>query len=338
MTSLTTSISPRRLDVIVPTFNRPDLLARTLASLQRARVPSGVDVRFIIVDNNSNAPEAVRNAALVAELDDPRFCLIVETRQGSSHARNAGILASSAEWVGFIDDDEQVDPSWLVVASQHLQSEHVGFISGPCLPDWETPPPSWLPANAGRYIAVIGWIDITPTVKEFNRELDGTAMGGNFVIKRRWIDAVGLYDTGLGRVKGRLLSSEDHELHNRLIAGGARGFYVPELIIRHFIPTRRLTKKYHRQWAFWHGFSMQHLEQRGAPHGLPMLLGMPRYLVGNAVRSLPRLLVCLFTGGCRTPPTFTLELDLIEIAGRLYARMSPAPAPSASPMAPISGA
>lgn len=336
MTVAATIPMPRRIDIIVSTYNRSVLLAHTLASLKRATVPDGLDARFIIVDNNSHAPEAARNTALVEALDDPRFRLIVETRQGLSFARNAGIAASDAEWIGFVDDDEQVDPSWLVVANAHLQPEHIGFISGPYLPDWETPPPAWLPANAGRYIAVIGWIDLTRTVKEFNRELDATAMGGNVVIKRRWFDLVGLYDTGLGRVKGRLLSSEDHDMHNRLIAAGARGFYVPDLIIHHFIPSTRLTKKYHRRWAFWHGFSMQHLEQRGSPHGMPVLFGMPRYLVGNVLRSLPRLLGSVLTGGARSPQAFTLELDLIEVLGRLYAQLSRAPVQVVSRTVPAS--
>ena len=315
----------RRFDLIVPTFNRSDLLARTLESIQRATIPEGVEVGVIVVDNNSSPAEAARNAALVAGLDDARFRLIVERRQGLSHARNAGLAVSHAEWVGFVDDDEQIDASWFVVASRLLAQDHIDFISGPYLPNWQSAPPAWLPAAAGRYIAVIGWIDLTPTVKEFGRELDATAMGGNVAIKRRWFDAIGVYDTGLGRVKGRLLSSEDHDMHDRLVAAGARGFYVPELIIHHFIPSSRLTKKYHRHWAFWHGYSMQHLQQRGRPLDVPMLLGMPRYLVGNVLRSLPRLAGGLLTGGQRSPRGFALELDLIEVIGRLYAQISPAP-------------
>jgi len=42
-----------RLDVIVPTYNRQELLKRTLESLLAAEVPRGLDVRVTVVDNNS---------------------------------------------------------------------------------------------------------------------------------------------------------------------------------------------------------------------------------------------------------------------------------------------
>ena len=42
-----------QLDVIVPTFNRHAMLKRTLNSLLEADLPSGLDVRVTVVDNNS---------------------------------------------------------------------------------------------------------------------------------------------------------------------------------------------------------------------------------------------------------------------------------------------
>lgn len=318
-----------RLDVIVPTFNRPDLLARTLKSLERATRPDGVDIGIIVVDNNSSPPQAARNAELVAGTTSMRCELVNEPQQGSSYARNAGIAASNAEWIGFIDDDEQIDASWFVVVSRELTQPHVGFISGPCLPDWESAPPAWLPAGIGRYIAVIGWVELTDRIKEFNREIDAMAMGGNMAVKHNWLEAVGPYNTGLGRIRGRLLSAEDHDMHERLIAAGARGFYVPDLIIHHFVPTSRMTKRYHRRWAFWHGFSMHHLE-RTRPRDWAMLFGIPRYLYGNLVRSAPRLVSGIFARGGQPAESFALELDAIELLGRLYAKIGPSPAATAS--------
>ena len=42
-----------RLDVIIPTYNRHEMLRRTLNSLLAAEVPHGLDVRVTVVDNNS---------------------------------------------------------------------------------------------------------------------------------------------------------------------------------------------------------------------------------------------------------------------------------------------
>ena len=51
----TGTISDRTLslDVVIPTYNRRAMLARTLDSLLAAAEPQSLDVRVIVVDNNS---------------------------------------------------------------------------------------------------------------------------------------------------------------------------------------------------------------------------------------------------------------------------------------------
>jgi len=41
------------LDIVIPIHNRAELLSRLLDSIRSARVPDGVAVRTIVVDNNS---------------------------------------------------------------------------------------------------------------------------------------------------------------------------------------------------------------------------------------------------------------------------------------------
>jgi len=40
------------LDIVVPTYNRSDLLRRTIQSVQRAEKPRDLLVKLIVVDNN----------------------------------------------------------------------------------------------------------------------------------------------------------------------------------------------------------------------------------------------------------------------------------------------
>jgi len=42
-----------KLDVVVPTYNRSQLLRRTITSLLQASIPTGMAVTILIVDNNS---------------------------------------------------------------------------------------------------------------------------------------------------------------------------------------------------------------------------------------------------------------------------------------------
>lgn len=310
----------RRLDVIIPVFNSSNTLALTLRSLAVAERPRGMDVRLIVVDNNSRADEAARTADLVSAVAASKCRLIHERRQGSSFARNRGIVESDAEWIGFVDADEQVEPNWYHAVAQHLADERVDFLGGPYLPDWGAPPPRWLPALAGRYIAAVGWVEVSPSVVQFSRDTDAIAMSGNFVVRRRVIDRVGMFATELGRVGNRLLCGEDRDMHERLLRAGCLGLYVPELAIRHHIPASRLTRAHHRRWAFWHGYSLQRLDSR-RERSVPFLFGVPRHVVGRSFYALPRMGAALVTGRIREPSVFADQLDAIELMGRLYSQL-----------------
>ena len=41
-----------------------------------------------------------------------------------------------------------------------------------------------------------------------------------------------------------------------------RGFYVPEMALRHIIPADRLNKRYFRRWFYWRGISRALLYER----------------------------------------------------------------------------
>src|SRR5688572_31342968 len=114
-----------RLDVIVPTYNRQDLLPLALNSLFAAEVPAGVQVTVTVVDNNSTdgTREVIES---FREKYGEKIQYVFEQQQGRSHALNAGIAATSGDLVGIIDDDEEIDPSWYKRSEEHtseLQSQ-----------------------------------------------------------------------------------------------------------------------------------------------------------------------------------------------------------------------
>ena len=99
-----------RLDVIVPTYNRHQLLKLTLDSLLAAEVPPQLIVAVTVVDNNSG--DSTRETVEVYQSKfDGRLHYVFEKKLGRSHALNAGISSTSGDLVGMIDDDEQVDRS-----------------------------------------------------------------------------------------------------------------------------------------------------------------------------------------------------------------------------------
>jgi glycosyltransferase involved in cell wall biosynthesis len=300
------------LDVVIPTYNRSQLLRKTLRSLLDARVPPGLDVRITVVDNNSKDDTREVILAEQAKANLP-ISYVFEKKQGRSPALNAGVAATTGTHVGFIDDDEEIEASWYEVVQSVFAEHDLDFIGGPYVPRFESEIPAWLPSE---YNSVIGVVDGGTKRVPFDRNYPGILMGGNAVFTRKILEKVGPYSTSLGRSGNRLLSCEDEEMYERLLTAGARGMYVPELIIYHFVPTERLTKRYHRAWCFWQSVSSAVLD-RIRPQPTAYVLGVPRYFYGRALRGMFRL-VSIWN---REPASrFSNELSLWELAGFFYGK------------------
>jgi len=85
------------VSVIIPTHARPELLPRAVLSAREA----GADVEIIVVDDASTDA----TAEVCRTLSDIRY-VRVERNQGVAGARNIGLVASSSEYVCFLDDDD----------------------------------------------------------------------------------------------------------------------------------------------------------------------------------------------------------------------------------------
>ena len=119
-----------QLDVIVPTYNRQDLLKLTLESLFTASIPSGLNVRVTVVDNNSKDDTRLLVQHFQQRFGD-RLRYEFESKQGRSHALNAGITSTTGDLVGMIDDDEEIDSQWYTTVFETFNNSDVDFIGGP---------------------------------------------------------------------------------------------------------------------------------------------------------------------------------------------------------------
>ncbi|MGH9761430.1 MAG: glycosyltransferase family 2 protein, partial [Blastocatellia bacterium] len=136
--------------------------------------------------------------------------------------------------------------------------------------------------------AVLALLDYGSEPIEFGQRY--VPLGVNMAFRRECFEIAGLWDNRLGRKAGTLLGQEVREWSVRARAAGLKGFYAPELVINHCIPTDRVNKKYFRRWYYWHGVSRALLyEQAGldmeAPEAteidfknVPHIAGVPRYL------------------------------------------------------------
>lgn len=130
-----------RIDVCICTFRRP-FVTRTLASVDAARRPAGADLRIIVIDNDDtpSAHGRIQQAAYTLSLEVQYFHV---PGSNISIARNATLDRSDADWIAFVDDDEVVEPDWLVaLMARQVETEadavfgHSLAIYAPDAPDW----------------------------------------------------------------------------------------------------------------------------------------------------------------------------------------------------------
>ena len=314
------SIEKKTLSIIIPTYNRSVQIQRTVKSLAQAELPRNLRVEVIVVDNNSRADHGRRYLELV-ETQRAEFHLRYEfeKKQGRSHACNRGLNAATSEWVGFIDDDEAVDSSWLMRAYFWIANSKADYIGGPCIPEWEAVPPKWLPAHSGQYRGILGWIELSPHVISYD-DFGGELCGGNFIAKSDLLTKAGGFNTNLGRSAGNLLGGEDGDLHRRIKDAGAKGFYDPEFSILHSIPVNRMTFSYHVRWAYWSGVANGiRLENGdGRRESVPHLFGVPRYWFAKAFRGVIVFLIETLSFRIKTKPRGVVGLmDCFYLYGLL---------------------
>jgi glycosyltransferase involved in cell wall biosynthesis len=97
------------VSVIVPTRNRPALLALTLRSVLAQR---DVEFEVIVVDEASTDD----TPSVITSFGDARIRSIRHHRpQGVSAARNHGVAEARADWVAFLDDDDLWAPTKLAL-------------------------------------------------------------------------------------------------------------------------------------------------------------------------------------------------------------------------------
>lgn len=87
--------------VIIPTYNRRNMLERAIDSVFRQSWPCA---ELVVVDDGSVDGTAEMLAGLSAK--EPRLRLLTTAHQGPSAARNAGIAAATEKYIAFLDSDD----------------------------------------------------------------------------------------------------------------------------------------------------------------------------------------------------------------------------------------
>jgi glucosyl-dolichyl phosphate glucuronosyltransferase len=241
------------ISVVVPTFDRVDLLQRTLhALLSQSLTPEAYEV--IVVDNGSTDGTAELVNGIVARHGRVRY--LYEPNSGVSYAKNAGVDAACTDIVAFTDDDGFPAVNWLatVLAAFRDVDPAPHVVGGPSLPLFMGRRPSWYRESHDTN----SWGDAARflTRKE-------CFFGMNVAFRRDLLLRVGGFNTNLGMRGAALGFHEEPDLFERLWRHeeDLHAYYTPDTVVHHLIPDTRLTPGYRLKRAFAAGQN-RHAQER----------------------------------------------------------------------------
>ncbi|HZC06342.1 MAG TPA: glycosyltransferase [Ktedonobacterales bacterium] len=131
--------TPLSVSIVIPAFNSAAHVERLLASLCAQTYPRGRYEIIVVDDGSSDATAALAERAL-AQWEGGAGRVLRKTNGGPASARNAGIRASTADVIAFIDADCVADPDWLEKVVGALESGAAGA-GGPLR---NVAPPGWV--------------------------------------------------------------------------------------------------------------------------------------------------------------------------------------------------
>jgi glucosyl-dolichyl phosphate glucuronosyltransferase len=246
-----------QITVIICTRSRSQRLRRTLDSLLTAHNLKADDWNMLVVDNAST--DDTQRVCREFERRFPlHFRLVAQQKPGKSNALNTAIAAAQGDVLAFTDDDVFCDPGYLGSIRALFDQESVDAAQGRILLECEDGWPAWL--DQGLALS-FGHRDCGSEVSD----LVGTLDGCNTIVRAEVFRRIGGFCPQLG--PGAIGLGEDTEFSLRMRRYGLRQVYAPDIVVRHQLSKRRVTKSALRKRFFQNGRATAYYE--GLPVSLP---------------------------------------------------------------------
>lgn len=194
--------------VVIPVYNRKKIVRRAIESVINQTHPAR---EIFVVDDGSTDGTAEE-----LELDYPETTVLKQANSGVSTARNRGITASRADWISFLDSDDEWLPEKLERQAQWI-ANHPNYLLCHCDEYWIR---NGVRVNPGiRHAKSGGWLYfkclplcvISPSA---------------VVIHRKVFSDVGLFDQ-------KLPACEDYDLWLRITQKYPVGYLDQKLLIKY---------------------------------------------------------------------------------------------------------
>lgn len=224
------------VSILICTYNRRDILWRTLEGMTKLNLPVGIPIELVLVCNACTDGSEALGHEWVAKMPFP-MRVVNEPEPGLSVARNRAVREARYDILAFTDDDVLVDPDWvnglLEVYREH--GERVGVVGGRIELWWEAVQrPDWLPTEVEWLLASL---DSHKDVTELEK---ADLLGANFSCRRAVFDQAGPFRKELGRTGNNFGGFEEAVFIEGAFKHGWRVFYTPRASVKHWVQPKRV--------------------------------------------------------------------------------------------------
>jgi glycosyltransferase involved in cell wall biosynthesis len=299
-----------RVSVVIPTQGRASLSC-ALDSVFRQTEP---DFEVIVVDDH--APPG-RIAETLGGRVDPRLrCVTLSGRGGAAAARNRGISCATADYIAFLDDDDEWLPDKL--ATQMRVIDECGPGVGAVYTARLT-----IDRDSGRTTTTRFPVKFRPGVS------DNVVTTSSVLLRRECLERVGVFDE-------QLAIGSDYDMWIRI--GREYAFhYLDTVLVKYYVHQGNLSHDYRRQRQAF----IQLLEKHSDFFALnPEFLARQHAMLGTMYLRDARVgqaLSAFWRGVCCTPRDWKAYARPVRALARRLGRAFHRPADTVARSAPVRG-
>lgn len=253
-----------KASLIIPTYNRCDLLEKALTSLVKQDFPAS-DFEIIVVDNGST--DETKSVVEKYIKNHPIQCIryIYDDMPGLLTGRHRGAQEAQSDILCFLDDDIEATTNWLSEVYNTFKDSTIHLVGGKCLPIYDVTPPEWekkLWSVTDDY-KMCGYYSLIDQGEKFKDCDPNFIFGLFFCIRKQTLhEAGGFHADCLPASLQRFLGDGETGLTMKIKELGLRSVYQPKAVLYHHVTKERLTLDYLKKREFYQGCCNSYTEIR----------------------------------------------------------------------------
>lgn len=225
------------ISVIISTYNRERFIITCLQCLAGQSLAKEA-YEVVIVDNHCTDNTAALVKEFLQQHPQLPFRYVFEGQKGVSFGRDRGIHEAKGEILVYLDDDAEAEPdlleNYLQFFNDHKDAAGAG---GRILPKYsEAPKPKWMSEWLNGFIAKVDLGGITRIFKGRMKY----PIGCNMAYRKKYLQQIGGFNTLL------TFRGDDKYIYLAIKAINPGIYYVPDALVYHNIPGKRLHYDYLR--------------------------------------------------------------------------------------------